>query len=107
MNLKETEKENTREKVKTFIKENAGVALNDQEIVAAHRIPGEKGKGRPILVKVINTDVKSRVMRKRSAVKDNGFRLVDGVTKANVSLIKRLSEHKVSKVPGILMVWST
>lgn len=94
MNLKETEKENTREKVKTFIKENAGVALNDQEIVAAHRIPGEKGKGRPILVKVINTDVKSRVMRKRSAVKDNGFRLVDDVTKANVSLIKRLSEHQ-------------
>lgn len=49
----------------------------------------------------------SRVMKKRSAVKDNGFRLVDDVTKAKVSLIKRLSEHKVSNVPGILMVWST
>lgn len=94
MNLKETEKEDTREKVKTFMKENAGVALNDHEIIAAHRIPGKKGKGRPILVKVINTDVKSRVMRKRSAVKDNGFRLVDDVTKANVGLIKRLSEHQ-------------
>lgn len=26
-------------------------------------------------------------------IKDNGFRLVDDVTKSNVSLIKRLSEH--------------
>uniref|UniRef100_K1PPA1 Uncharacterized protein n=1 Tax=Magallana gigas TaxID=29159 RepID=K1PPA1_MAGGI len=42
INLKETKKENTREKLKTFIKENAGVALNAQEIVAAHRIPGKK-----------------------------------------------------------------
>lgn len=32
--------------------------------------------------------------RKRSAVKNNGFRLVDDVTKANVILINRLSEHQ-------------
>lgn len=29
MNLKEIEKENIREKVKMFIKENVGVVLND------------------------------------------------------------------------------
>lgn len=100
INRKETEKKNRREKVKTFIKGNAGLALNDQEIVAAHRILGEKGKGRRILVKVMNTDVRSSVMKKRSEVKDNGFRLMDDVTKANVSLIKRLTEHQ-----GIESVW--
>ena len=55
MGLKETQKENTWE-VKTFIKENAGVAIEDREIIAAHRIPGEQGKSRPILVKLVNTD---------------------------------------------------
>ena len=92
MGLKETQKENTWEKVKTFIKENAGVVIEDREIIAAHRIPGEQGKSRPILVKLVNTDVKSKVMRKRSEVKNKGYRLVDDVTKANVELIKRLSQ---------------
>lgn len=76
------------------MKKNAGVALKDEEIIAAHRIPGENGKSRPISVKMINNDVKSRVMKKRYVVKDYGFRLGNDVTKANVSLIKRLSEHQ-------------
>lgn len=89
------------------MKKNAGVALKDEEIIAAHRIPGENGKSRPIWVKIINNDVKSRVMKKRYVVKDYGFRLGNDVTKANVSLIKRLSEHKVTKMPSILMDGST
>lgn len=64
-------------------------------------------KSRPIWVKMINNDVKSRVMKKRYVVKDYGFRLGNDVTKANVSLIKRLSEHKVTKMPSILMDGST
>lgn len=58
-----------------------------------YRILGEKGKGRLILVKVINIDVKFRVMRKRFVVKDNGFWLVDDVIKVNVSLIKCFLEY--------------
>ena len=75
-----------------FIKDNAEVAIEDREIIAAHRILGEQGKSRPILVKLVNTDVKSKVMRKRSEVKNKGLRLVNDVTKANVELIKRLSQ---------------
>lgn len=97
INLKETGKKDIREKVKKNMKKTAGVALKYEEIIAAHRIPGKKGKSRSISVKMINNDVKSRFMKKMSAVKDNGFRLVNGETKANVSLIKRLSEHQGNK----------
>ena len=92
MGITEKNKENTWEVMKSFVKENAGVDLQNTEIVAAHRIPGEKGKSRPILVKLANTSVKARVMKKRAAVKVKGYRLVDDVTKANVELIKRLSQ---------------
>lgn len=92
LGLAEKNKENTWEVVKSFISEKAGVELHDREMVAAHRIPGEKGKSRPVIVKVVNTDVKSRIMRKRATVREKGCRLVDDVTKANVELIKRLTQ---------------
>lgn len=38
------EKENAREKVTIVIKENQGVVLNDQEIIAAHIIQAGTGK---------------------------------------------------------------
>jgi hypothetical protein len=57
MGLTEKNKENTWEVIKSFVKENAGVELQNAEIVAAHRIPWEKGKSRPILVKLANTYV--------------------------------------------------
>ena len=66
-------------------KSTINVGLDDREIVAAHTIPGIKGKPRPIIVKVANTNIKARVMRKRSVIKQkgNGLKLVDEVTRPN------------------------
>ena len=50
MGLPEEEKENTCEVVKSFLKKTAKVELPDREIIIAHRIPGPKGKPRPIIV---------------------------------------------------------
>ena len=102
MGLPEEEKENTCEVVKSFLKKTAKVELPDREIIIAHRIPGPKGKPRPIIVKVLNTSVKSRIMRKRSTIKEKGggYRLADDVTKPNGELIRKLLEFE-----GIESAW--
>lgn len=50
MGLTENDKDNTL--VQAFLKTNINVEIDDHEIIAAHRIPGKKGKPRPIIVKV-------------------------------------------------------
>jgi hypothetical protein len=95
MGVAENETEKTSQVVQGFIKQNAGVEINDNEIVAAHRIPGAKGKPCPIIVKVLHNDTKSMIMRKRSAVKQTGKgKLVDDVTKPNIELISALTEYE-------------
>jgi hypothetical protein len=78
------------------VKENTGVNVSDEDILAIHRIPGIKGYQRPILVKLKNNSVKSQVMRHRSAMKRksrNELRLSDDVTQLNSDLINKLSEN--------------
>ena len=41
-----------------------GVAIEENEVMAIHRIPGQKDRPRPILVKLRNNEAKSKVMRK-------------------------------------------
>ncbi|KAK3088586.1 hypothetical protein FSP39_020918 [Pinctada imbricata] len=93
--MKEEKKEDTPEEVIRMLSDVANVVLREDEIVAAHRIPGRAGQNRPILLKVKNTSVKSRIMKKRSVVKKlvHGLRLADDVTKLNSSLIDCLNAH--------------
>ena len=69
------------------------VTLAPQEVIAIHRIPGKPGSPKPVLMKVTNTSTKTKIMKKRRAMKSAGHRLVDDVTKLNSVLIHRLSEH--------------
>ncbi|XP_056007885.1 uncharacterized protein LOC130050933 [Ostrea edulis] len=94
MGLPEKPSENTWGVVKEFMK-NVKVQLDDRELIAVHRIPGN-GEIRPIIVKVLNSNVKARVMRKRSDVKNlgKGKKLVDDVTKANTRLISELTKFE-------------
>lgn len=95
MGVNEKDKENTWKLVQDLLKSTINVGLDDREIVAAHRIPGIKGKPRPIIVKVANTNIKARVMRKRSVIKQkgSGLKLVDDVTRPNTELITALLKH--------------
>lgn len=95
MHAVESKKVNTQQIVKIFTQQNAGVAVDDGELVAIHRIPGARGKPRPIIVKVNHADTKTRIMRKRSAVKQPGKRrLMDDATKSNLELISTLNEYE-------------
>jgi hypothetical protein len=58
---------------------------------AKHRIPGKIGEARPVLVKLVNSEVKYMIMRtERNLPKKETVRLVDDVTKHNMRLITRL-----------------
>lgn len=95
MGLTENDNENTWKLVQDFLKTNINVEIDDREIIAAHRIPGKRGKPRPIIVKLLNTNSKSKVMRKRSEIRKRGqgIKLVDDVTRPNSELITTLINH--------------
>lgn len=70
-----------------------GIDIDKTEILAIDRISTKKGKIRPVLIKTINNDVNSRVMRYRKAMREAGFRAVYDVTKMNTGPINRLNLH--------------
>jgi len=76
------------------ILKSQNVEVEKQDIMAIHRIPTRKGGVRPILVKLKNNNVKSKVMRKRKELKQAGHKLVDDVTKLNAELINRLYQNE-------------
>ena len=81
------------EVVTTALLAKGNVDLDPQDIIAIHRIPGKSGAPKPVLMKLKNNSVKTRIMKQRRAMKDAGHRLVDDVTKLNTGLIGRLTKH--------------
>ena len=61
-------------------------------VVALHRIPS-KHNPKPVLVKFKNNNVKTRLMKHRKIMKQQGYKLVDDVTKKNTELISKLLKH--------------
>ena len=81
------------ETVTSTLLSKANVDLDPQDIIAVHRIPGTQGSPKPVLLKLKNNSVKTKIMKQRQAMKAAGFRLVDDVTKLNTGLIGRLMKH--------------
>lgn len=81
------------ENITTALLAKGNVDLDPQDIVAIHRISGKTGVPKPVLLKLKNNSVKTRIMKQRKAMKDAGHRLVDDVTKLNTGLIGRLMRH--------------
>lgn len=87
----ESEQELT-ERVITLIWAKTQVNIDPAEIVAIHRIPS-KYDPPPVLMKLKNNSVKTRLMKQRKIMKETGYKLVDDVTKLNTGLISRLMLH--------------
>ena len=89
MNYPEKKDENLREIfVKDIVKEKLGVEILESQIQAIHRIPGKEGERKPVLVKLVNSEVKHGIMRCKKNLPDKTeFKLVDDVTKTNMALI--------------------
>ena len=81
------------ETVSTLFKKK-DVTIEPSKIMAIHRIPGKDGHSKPILVKFLNNNEKTKVMVHRTAFKTMGNRLVDDVTRLNAQLMERLGHHE-------------
>ena len=81
------------EKINKILRAKADVSINENKIVAIHRIPGKSGMPKPVLIKLMNNNEKTKIMKKRKFMKLAGYRLVDDVTKQNTKLINRLNLH--------------
>ena len=96
MNYQKKEGEDLRSDfINKIAKEKLKVTIQPDEIQAIHRIRGKEGQAPPAIVKLINTEVKSRVMRVKKNLPKEGLRLVDDISKQNMALITRLrsSQH--------------
>ena len=81
------------ENVLNIIRERTNVDIKLSEIVAIHRIPSRHDP-QPVLLKLKNNSVKTRLMKHRKTMKQHGHKLVDDVTKKNTELISRLLKHQ-------------
>jgi hypothetical protein len=100
--LPEKQGESVIETVNEALRQKTDESIDPTEVVAIHRIPGQRNQPQPILVKMKTADGKSRIMRKRSDMKDaqKGWRIADDVTKENTALIAKLNDH-----PKISSAW--
>ena len=93
MNHPPTKDENLREIfVNDIVKDKLKVDIEPTDIQAIHRIPGKQGEHQPIIVKMVNTEVKTKVMKVKKSLPKDGVKLVDDVTKLNMGLINRLKQ---------------
>jgi MinD-like ATPase involved in chromosome partitioning or flagellar assembly len=96
MNYPEKKDEKRRDIfVKDIVKDKLNVKVDPSEIQAIYRIRGKIGEARPVIVKLVNSEVKYRIMRaKENLPKKENVRLVEDVTKDNMGLITRLRNCK-------------
>ena len=100
VNYQEKTNEDLQKDFIKLLKDDLEVDVSPDEIVAIHRIPGKNDQPRPVIVKVKNTEVKSRIMRQRKKLKkDTKFH--DDITARNLGLMSRL--YKSEKFHS---VWS-
>jgi hypothetical protein len=80
--------------VKDIVKDKLNVKVDQRSKLYIY-IPGKIGEARPVMVKLVNSEVKYRIMRaKKNLPKKETVRLVDDVTKHNMGLITRLGNCK-------------
>ena len=92
---KEKPQENLREELCVVMKQAANVNINPADILAIHRIPGAKGKIRPVIAKFKNAETKINVIRHRSKedVKQH-FMMFDHLTQRNAQLLRDLNNNE-------------
>ena len=91
--IEDEDEANLTEEVLKIIKERTKVEIKLSEIVAIHRIPSKRNPN-PVLMKLKNNNVKTKLMKHRKTMKEHGHKLVDDVTKKNTELISRLLAHE-------------
>ena len=69
------------------------VDVNPNEILAIHRIPGKNGETRPVIVRMVSTESKTKIIRHRKDLRPQ-LNMMDHITSLNAKLIHQLKEHR-------------
>lgn len=72
-------------------KHDLKVELEERDVVAIHRIPSQKHRIYPVIVKLFSSDVKRKVMRQKKEL-NGDVKFVDDVTQRNMKLINKLHD---------------
>ncbi|CAC5356292.1 unnamed protein product [Mytilus coruscus] len=92
VNFQTENDENLREYFLKTVKDDLNLKLEKRDIVAIHRLRSYKPGVPPVIVKVVNSEVKTAIMRKKKL--KNHVKLYDDITIKNRDLLKRLRRHK-------------
>ena len=93
MNFKVDKEDNLKENFVKMVKDDLKVNVEKTDVIAIHRLKKIGTGVAPVIVKVINSDIKTKIMRNRKMTKGN-VRLYDDITSKNRDLYYRLKDHK-------------
>ncbi|KAK6186728.1 hypothetical protein SNE40_006008 [Patella caerulea] len=89
------ESQDLKETFIEHIKRIANVGIAREEIIALHKLPTKyPDRPTPVLVKMINTETKSKIMKCKTTFLLNNIKLADDITKRNLSLMNRAYNHQ-------------
>ena len=75
-----------------ILKEKTDVVVDPSDILAIHRVPSKVPGPKPVIVKFLNSEIKTAVIRKRKTLK-SVFSMHDHITPLNAKLIGDLNEN--------------
>lgn len=93
LNYPEKNGENLREEFVSLVKKDLKLSIDENDVLAIHRIPGKNTNTRPVIVKVRNTDVKINIMKKKKSLQ-KGIKFHDDITQRNLGLMTRLKSSE-------------
>ncbi|ESP05277.1 hypothetical protein LOTGIDRAFT_152106 [Lottia gigantea] len=89
--LPESENECLVDKFCDVLKDVWNMNIATEDIKAIHRLASKlKNNAKPIIVKLATSDIKSKIMRQKSALFDRNLKVIDDITVRNMSLINKL-----------------
>ena len=92
LNFPEKRGESLRTDFVDLVRKDLKVDTEPDDIQAIHRIPGKKGKVKPVIVKVRNMDIKIKIMRQKKKL-NNEVKFHDDITQRNLGLMARMKKY--------------
>lgn len=92
--LDEQKDEDCVQKAIGLVKEKLGIQLYVSDISAAHRIPGGKSGARPVIVKMVHSTVKNKILMNRKQLKGSGVVIREDISVEYVKLMNRMEKKE-------------
>jgi len=102
--LKESESEDTVDKVVEMAKNMMKMTISRDDIETAHRLPTKNGEGtKPTIVRLRDTETKFSLLKARKILKGSGITLAEDVTPGLLDQFKRIKDSRNTRDVWIWM----